>query len=125
MDKEAHAKDATVDAEKKAVDYTSKKAVQPKVATIVEGQKTAACTAEEAQTKVSVVGAVDYTKGKVVGAGQSAINSVRETAATAKDTVSTAGFKANEEEEGKDRALGEAKVMSITMPCRREMLFIH
>lgn len=63
--------------------------------------------------------AVDYTKGKVVGAGQSAISSVRETAATAKDTVkSTVGIKPNEEMEGKDRSLGEAKVISITMPCR-------
>lgn len=69
LDKAAHAKDATVDAGKKVVDYTSEKAVQPKDATISDGQKTAACTAEEAHTKDSVVGAVDYTKGKVVGAG--------------------------------------------------------
>lgn len=119
VNKAAHAKDATVDAGKKVVDYTSEKAVQPKDATIGDGQKTAACTAEEAQTKDSVMGAVEYTKGKIVGVGQSAISTVRETAATAQDTVkSTAGFKANEEEDGKDRALGEAKVMSIVMPCR-------
>lgn len=54
---------------------------------------------------------MDYTKEKGVGAGQiSAISSVRETAVTTKDTVKGAvGIKSKEEEEGKDRALGEAK----------------
>lgn len=109
VDKAAHAKVATVDAGRKAVDYTSEKAVQAKNATIDAGQKTAAYAAEKAA----------QAKGKVVGAGQSAISSGRETATTAKDTVkSTVGFKPNEEVEGKDRASGEAKVMSITMSCR-------